>query len=241
MATLINAYRSTMPHPIRQSGSGAQDLLLREFAHRSVNDMQMVAGLLTLQLRKALSEETRAALENVRNRVMVLANARAGLLRDARTTLDTALQQVCVALQSQAEPYGVTVTYASNVRDGRLSSSQIMSLSLAVNELATNALKHGFGALKGDGKGDGKADGGGGLDGSGGGSISITAHMHDADMLTITVEDDGAAFTALSDRRGSGFGLDLVRRLIESARGLVIMPTGGGKCFEIRVPLTGND
>ena len=195
-----------------------QYLLLREVAHRSINDMQMVASLLALQSRHAECEEARQALKDARDRVMVLANARAALMRNSHCTLDASLQQVCIALQSQAEPYGVTVCFASATLRSKLSAAQIIALTLAVNELATNALKHAF-------------------NGTDGGKISIAMHTDDDRNLTVTVADNGAPFSATSDRRGSGLGMNLVRRLVESANGLVIAPDEDSKTYEIRVPL----
>ena len=205
-------------HGAQSSLERQQELLLKELAHRTINDMQMVAGLLTLQCRDAESEETQQALKDVRDRVMVLANARAALMRNSHPTLDAALQQVCIALQCQAEPHGVTVGFSSETLRGKLSAGQIISLTLAVNELATNALKHAF-------------------TGTDGGRITIASTMDRDRNLVITIDDDGAPFCEIPHRQGSGLGMNLVRRLVESANGLVIAPDAGGKCYQIRVPL----
>ena len=151
-------------------------------------------------------------------RVAVFARARTSLQQDRQPTLDAALRQVCEALHSQAEPRAILVSLETAAGSNGLSADQITTLALIVNELATNAIKHAFAAEKS-------------------GHVRILVRQHDSQTLAIIVDDDGLPFPELADRRGGGLGLGLVRRLMESIGGLVILPANGSKCFEIRVPV----
>lgn len=196
------------------------DLLLRETNHRCANDLQLVVSLLSLQSRRAVSAETRQALNDTMERVAILARARAALNRPEQPTLEAALRQICEALQPQAEPRSILISLVSSSEAGRLSTVQITTLALIVNELATNAIKHAFAGEKG-------------------GRIEISIQRSDRGHVTIQVDDDGLPFPEVSARNtnGSGLGLGLVRRLMASIGGLIILPSGGSKTFEIRVPV----
>lgn len=192
------------------------DLLLRETHHRCSNDLQLVVGLLGLQSRRATNAEARAALNDAMERVAVLVRARSTLNRREQS-IESALRQVCEALQSQAEPRGILVSLAVDPGPHRLSASTIMTVALAINELATNAIKHGFK--------DGRT-----------GSVRVTLRHHDRHQLTVLVDDDGLPFPDATEGRGAGSGLGLVRRLIAATGGLMIVPEDGSKRFELRVP-----
>ena len=214
MATSLNG-----PTPDNRRLSPDDDLLLRETNHRCANDLQLVVSLLTLQSRRAASEETRQALTDAMERVAVLARARTALTQERQSTLEAALRQVCEALHSQAEPRSILVSLDIGSGSAGLSAVQITTLALIVNELATNAIKHAF-------------------DADVSGRVSISVRQHDGRTLAIIVDDDGLPFPELADRRSGGLGLGLTRRLMESIGGLMILPANGSKCFEIRVPIS---
>lgn len=208
---MIDRTRSTPRDP-------NQELLLRELNHRCSNDLQMVIGLLSLQSRRTKSEEARLALTDAMERVAVLARTRSMLQLDEPVTLELALQQICAALQAQAEPRDILIslTVADDCEEN-LSQKQITNLALVVNELITNAIKHAFK--------DGKS-----------GRVRVLLQPYDMTSLTILVDDDGAPFGDEGGNQPNGFGLDLVRRLLNAVGGLFIPPANGSKVFELRFP-----
>ena len=137
-------------------------------------------------------------------------------------TLEEALNEVCNALHSLAEPRSIVVSLDVAAEASGLSDVQIMALAMIVNELVTNAIKHAFTADRG-------------------GRICVSVRQHDRHNLAIVVYDDGLPFSAIGERRSGGFGLDLVGRLLESIGGDLILPANGRKCFEIRVPIHNED
>ena len=192
------------------------ELLLRETNHRCGNDLQLVVSLLSLQSGRARSDEARQALDDVSDRVAVIARARSDMSRRRPPTLAAALGQVCDALAPHAELRSILLSLAADGAAGGLSAHQITTLALVVNELATNAIKHAFAAGVG-------------------GSITIAVRDNAAGDVVVTVDDDGIPFPDPAGR-SDGLGLGLSRRLTASIGGLFIAPPPGGKVFELRVP-----
>ena len=213
--TTLNGLSSSYRHP-------DNDLLLRETNHRCSNDLQMVVSLLALQSSRAKSDETRDALTDAVERVSVLARTRAALQHQKHLTLEAALRQVCEALHAQAEPRSIRISCGVAVAHDSysLSSAQVITLALTVNELTTNAIKHAFEQGKG-------------------GRIQISAREDDRN-LTVIVDDDGLPFPASTEGKSNGLGLGLVKRLVASIGGMLIPPSNGSKTFEIRLPIAAN-
>jgi two-component sensor histidine kinase len=194
------------------------DLLLRETHHRANNDLQLVVSLLSLQSRRATHSEARDALADAMARVAILAHARGALNQRQPASLQIALQHVCEALLSQAEPRSILISLHTEYDVQRLSPHDVAALALVVNELATNAIKHAFA--------DGMA-----------GHIRIAVRRAGEQQVAIMVEDDGVPFPVAADPKPGGMGLSLVKRLVASANGVLIQHGAGSKCFEIRVPV----
>ena len=203
--------------PASRHASAADDLLLRETNHRCSNDLQLVVSLLALQSRRAASVETREALSDAMERVSVLARSRAALNHQSQHSLGAALLQTCEALHAQCEPRSILLSLELATEGRTLSPSQITTLALVVNELATNAIKHAF-----------EADVPG--------HISIKAHERDGRNIIVIVDDDGLPFPEL-EGDGTRLGLGLVKRLVASIDGVFIPPPPGTKTFEIRLPV----
>lgn len=195
----------------------AADLLLRETNHRCANDLQLVVSLLSLQSRRATSTETRQAIQDTLERVSILARARASLVRHDEAALDTAIREACEALHAQSEPRGILVSAKFCNCPPDIPPEKVMAITLAVNELATNAIKHAF------------------VEGAAG-RIDISVET-DNQFVIVTVDDDGLPFAENAHHNRSGLGLGLVDRLIASTGGRVIKPREQSKVFKILVPL----
>jgi two-component sensor histidine kinase len=195
------------------------DLMLREIAHRCANDLQLVVGLLGFQSRRSDSPEVREALSDAMERVAVLARARGALHASDQPSLEAALRQVCEALHAQAEPRSIRLSLEISGATPQLSQGQITTLALVANELATNAIKHGYRTRS-----------------SGHVQIMLKG-LVDGNVIVI-VDDDGLPLPdseTASGRGGSGLGL--AQRLMGSIGGRFILPPRGSKAFELRVPV----
>lgn len=197
--------------------SSDPQLLLRETMHRSSNDLQLIVAMLSLQARRAIHAEAKTALRDAAERIDILAHARAASLSSDKPSLESALRHICDALNAQAAPRGILIMLRVDQDCDGLDPAHVAPMSLAVNELATNALKHAFRDENG-------------------GHVVIAART-EGDHIIISVDDDGTSFTAQKHTNGGGLGLDLIRRLVASCGGAVRTPKPGSKLFVLTLPL----
>lgn len=195
----------------------SEELLVRETNHRWSNDLQLVIGLLALQGRRAHNAEVRRALTDAMERVSVVSRARIAMYTEKQQSLSAALTRVCEALLVQAEVRSISVHLHVEDEVTGLSQEQIIAFALAVNELATNSIKHAFEEAEG-------------------GLVRISISRPDARSVCVTVDDDGRPFAEVRGEDG-GIGMGLSKRLMAAAGGLLIPPRPGTKLFELRIPV----
>ena len=174
----------------RKQAEYRQRILLDELNHRVKNNLQMLHSLLRTAQRETENREAHAVLEDAAHRVGAIAAAQRVLYSAESTTrFDTGefLQAVC---QSAQQAFAGDVKIKVQANNGELSNEVSMPLALILNELLTNAVKHG---LKGRRHG-----------------IIRVALTREAERYRLAVEDDGDGFELKpASRRSSGLGLVL--------------------------------
>jgi PAS domain S-box-containing protein len=188
---------------------------LRELNHRMMNNMQMLQSLLGAAEREASSREAREILADAARRVGAMAASQravsAGLMEyEARSFLEALSRSASQSFGRQAD---IQIETASGV----LSNDMVLPLALIVNELITNAVKHGKGERS---------------------YVSIKLGLADRgkDWL-LSVEDDGPGFVLENPRRRAS-GLGLVIGLAGQLGGrLDVATTTGARCAVIFRPV----
>ena len=120
------------------------ELLVKEIDHRVMNSLQFVSGLLSMQARSTEGTEAAAHLLLAANRVAAVAQVhRHFYAEDAKTTsCITFLQRLCSDLETIL---GRTIEVRGV--EGNVPTTAIQPIGLIVNELVTNAAKHGAGTI----------------------------------------------------------------------------------------------
>jgi PAS domain S-box-containing protein len=182
----------------RKEAETQQRVLLNELNHRVKNNMQMLQALLSSASRRAKSAEARQSLEDASARVSAIASAQRVLYgQTGAQQFDTAelLKAVCETAR-QTFPGSVEIVCDADHAD--LPNDVAMPLALILNELLTNAVKHG---------------------GRGGAAQCVRASLASAGTtVTLSVEDEGAGFEFEQIRR-SASGLQLVEGLARQLGG----------------------
>jgi two-component sensor histidine kinase len=122
------------------------------------------------------------------------------------------LHAVCA---SSRQAFGKEITVTIDAEPGHLSNDVSMPLALIVNELVTNAAKHG-------------------INGRGTGEIKVSFKRAE-DTIELCVEDDGPGFEfSENGKRSSGLGL--VSGLARQLRGSFAVERGAGARCVVRFP-----
>jgi two-component sensor histidine kinase len=184
-----------------------RDLLIRELHHRVKNNMSTLIGLLSLTLREATQPETQRIVRQTLDKLQAITAVQQILYRSADFSSVLAadlLIALCAPLQRAHGAEAEIVCRAARIL---LSNELAMPLALIVNELVTNAVKHGKGR-------------------------NVRVNLDEIDgALQLTVEDEGPGFEPReSASRVSGLGL--VRGLVRQLGGRFNVEKGdkGARC-----------
>jgi PAS domain S-box-containing protein len=192
-----------------------KEVLLQEVHHRVKNNLQVIASLINMQLRKLADRAARDALEECQARVLAIALIHEKLYQSK----DYALVPFYDYLKSLAgnvfHATGVSprhVTLELDIAPIAMPVDKAIPCGLIINELMTNALKHAFPDERK-------------------GRIRVALSAADGRVL-LSVEDDGAGLPPGFDVATSRtLGLQLVTTLTEQLDATLEIKAGQGTKF----------
>ncbi|HET7022020.1 MAG TPA: histidine kinase dimerization/phosphoacceptor domain -containing protein [Xanthobacteraceae bacterium] len=180
-----------------------QQLLLKEMSHRVKNSLQIVSSMLLLQANAVGDDVLRAHLAEASGRVSAIGRAYERLTYDAdieNIDLGPYLKEVCADAISGYAHYKLDFDAPAGVQ---LNTDRAISLALIINELVTNAVKHGL-ADRSDGH------------------IWVRLERQDEKTARISVRDNGIGLPADFDLGESrGLGMRIVARLSEQLQAAI--------------------
>jgi len=122
-----------------------KDILLREVHHRVKNNLQLIASIMSLQIRQTRSEEVKPILQSLRDRVNSLATIHRSLYQttgQADIRMDEHLGEIVKQVVAMGAARQSAVNLTTDLVAIRLNPDQAVPLSLFVTEAITNALKY---------------------------------------------------------------------------------------------------
>jgi two-component sensor histidine kinase len=128
----------------RRQAETQQRLLLNELNHRTKNNMQILQSLLFSAARKTRSDEARQVLGEASGRIAAMAAAQRVLYGTTDATHFTANEFLAAVCQTVQQTLSREVNILCQASSGVLSNDAAMPLALILNELLTNAVKHGI-------------------------------------------------------------------------------------------------
>ncbi|MDI1283396.1 MAG: sensor histidine kinase [Reyranella sp.] len=201
---------------IAHNAAARAEILAAEIDHRAMNSLQLVASLLHLQSRAAPTPEAAQQLAIAANRVMAVARVHRNF------SANESIESVPVVAYLRrlggelADVLGVVIDVEGT--ETSVPTKQLLAIGLVVNELATNATKHGAGPLK------------------------ITFMPAAAGQYELCVLDEGPGLPDgfdVSRHKGIGLGIQVVRALVAQLEGHLSAganPAGRGACFTVTFP-----
>jgi len=119
------------------------EILLRELQHRMKNNLQVIVSFLSLQRRQSSSEEARARIAAVMDRVLAIGLAHDQLsFKDSATSVD--MRDYLKALCANIDPGRPQIAIELEVDNASIPLDRAVPVGLIVNELVTNSVKYAF-------------------------------------------------------------------------------------------------
>ncbi len=175
-----------------------QRVLFSELDHRVKNTLQITASLLRSQLSSIADPKARAMIESASNRVVAMGQVhRIGSGAEV-ANLGDVIRCLCADLLGAGDtPFRFNVSGDVVV----IPAHRAATVALIVNELVTNAIKHGFRDCTS-------------------GTVCIALSRSNGRRIVLSVTDDGSPLKACTTKeRPFGLGLSLVRRLADQIGG----------------------
>jgi len=193
--------------------------VVQEIHHRVKNNLQTIASLLRLQLRRASSEVTKRALRESVNRILSIATVHDFLSREGTEAVD--MKELGASLLHSVLNSQAAAQVRSQVSGPHVSigAAQATPLALAVNELVLNAAEHAF---------RGRAPG----------QVNLNL-WREGNNLVLEVRDNGVGLPPRFSLDASpNLGLQIVRTLVtQDLKGRFEMGSDDGTWARIVVPL----
>jgi PAS domain S-box-containing protein len=193
----------------RKQAETQQRILFDELNHRVKNNMQMLQSLLNLAGRRSSSPEAKKVLNEACSRIAAMAAAQQVLYGTTDAVSFRAQEFLDAVCHTARQAFPPEVNIVCEAGDAELSNDTAMPLALIVNELLTNAVKHG-------------------VNGSGRAIVRLGLTKRDKSFV-LYVEDGGPGFDLNSVRQRSS-GLQLVEGLSRQLRGKFEVTTKPTRC-----------
>lgn len=199
-----------------------KEVLLREIHHRVKNNLQIVSSLLSLQSNRVVDRHASEILQDSQNRVRAMALIHEILYQSSNLANLNFAEYVQTLVNNLFTSYNVNraaIELRVDVQAGAtLDVDRAVLCGLIINELVTNALKHGFG---GDRHGE----------------VLIKLVNSGDDLLTLSVGNNGQELPPDFDVSNvRSMGLSLVMSLIKQIKGNLEVEMGTITVFKITFP-----
>lgn len=122
-----------------------KEVLLREVHHRVKNNLQLIASIMSMQMRKTQSSEARSLMKGLQDRVMSLATIHKGLYQTsgmADIRVDELFPEIVHQVVRMAAGPERRFEVETRFDDLRLTPDQAVPLALLLTEATTNAMKY---------------------------------------------------------------------------------------------------
>ncbi len=178
------------------------DAMVREIHHRVKNNLQTIVSLTRVEARRAQSDETKRALDELSNRIFAVAQVHESLSldHDSAIQLKDVSKQIAKQVQESLLPRDSKISIEVEGDALRLPPRQATAAALIINELVQNAVEHAF-----------EPDETG----------YVRIQLEDTpERARVTVVDSGRGLPSDADWRDSpNLGLKIVQNLAQELRG----------------------
>lgn len=219
------AFRKKMEDDLKKS-IREKEILTQEINHRVTNNFQVILSLLNLQTAYIRNNQDKKLFRETQTRIKCMAKVHEIFQRSKDLTKINIHDYIMEVIRSLFQVYKINVSSVVIRWEGHhetFSLSQAIPCSLIINELVTNALKHGLKCVKSDG-------------GQSKGELLISIRRENQ-YLSISIGNDGIPFPSKVDiHRPFSLGLQLVNALVAQLNGKLTLDRTHGTLFTFSFP-----
>ncbi|MBF0445963.1 MAG: ABC transporter substrate-binding protein [Magnetococcales bacterium] len=188
-----------------------KEVMLREIHHRVKNNMQVISGLLNLQVadlkkKNASKQIAIDALLESRNRIATMSKIHEKLYKSNnlnRINLQSYIKDLINDLFSSFGAREKGIKSSIDIGQVELTIEQAIPFGLILNELVTNSIKHAF-------------------PGGRNGKISVSVQLHPKQMVELVMKDDGVGVPNIAElHSGDTLGMHLIHSLTNQIDGKI--------------------
>lgn len=186
-----------------------KEVLLREVHHRVKNNLQLIASIMNLQARRAMSPEARFLIKRLNERVMSLATIHKSLYQTsgvADVSADELLSDILRQMIKMGTGVDNRFSVETHLEPLRMTPDQAVPLALLVTEALTNALKYAR------------------TDGETRATLALSLALTGPGMAELTISNSHARSEGADDdgdagEKGSGLGSQLIEAFVRQLDG----------------------
>ncbi len=197
-----------------------RDLLLREVYHRVKNNLQQINAMIALEMGNADEPATKAVLAATAARVNALGYVHTLLVSSERPShldVEAFLTSLVTNLVAGHGGEGRKITAKVDVDHDVIGIDPAISIGLLVNELVTNAVKHGFA-------------------GDTGGEVTVQLKHRDDGTRELIVRDNGSGVAEIACDAPVGTGQRIIMALVAQLKATQTVEHEGGTVVTIQIP-----
>ncbi len=195
-----------------------REVLIQEIHHRVKNNLQVISSIINMQIRKLDAGANRDALEECQTRVQAIALIHEKLYQSkdySRVPFSEYARSLATNVFHAAGASLPGVRLELAIEDLSLAVDRAIPCGLVLNELITNALKHGFQHARQ-------------------GTIRVELAKLDAGRLRMAVKDDGVGLPrGLDIQKSDSLGLQLIYTLSEQLDAELEVSGRNGASFQL--------
>ena len=205
-------------------GLELKSALLQELHHRVKNNLATVAGLLSLQKRRTKSAEVRNILAESVNRIQGLAATHDLLSHEevSEARVDDIARKIVGVANANLRPPETHIIFQVESCPIVIPSRAVVILALVLNEMVSNAIKHGMRGMKE-------------------GTIVIRGREAEGWVIVEVLDNGSQPSDPLEEENSESLGLSLIRNLIGDLGGQFVLrrtgETPARTSAEVRFPL----
>ncbi len=192
--------------------------LMQELHHRVKNNLQILAGMFTLQVAHLQDEQVRSAVRENESRLNSMNLVHHKLYLDNMTTKIEMEAYLTQLLHHVKNSFGAAAIRVLIIADPvMIEADKAVAIGLLVNELATNAFKYAF------------------IDGQG--EIHLTLRAVAKSKIQLVFSDNGRGKPDMLGQDGLSFGLKLVNLMVQQLGATMETVSAGGLSYHFEIDL----